>query len=109
MTVYIAGPISSDPDYEKKFKEREMLLKNAGHQVMNPATIGKEIEKFYRGVKIKHSTYMKFLLPYLCRADAISMLDGWEKSEGAKFEFETAKICEIPIIEIKPLPLKKKH
>ena len=37
MKIYIAGKISGDKNYKKKFKKAERALKKKGHSVMNPA------------------------------------------------------------------------
>ena len=36
MKIYISGPISSDDNYEKHFKEAETFIKSVGHIAINP-------------------------------------------------------------------------
>ena len=37
MKIYIAGPITNNPGYEKQFAEAEEKLLSQGHLVINPA------------------------------------------------------------------------
>lgn len=53
MRIYIAGKITGDKNYKKKFAKAERALKKKGHSVMNPAWL-KEYGEFdwidYMGV-----------------------------------------------------------
>lgn len=107
MKVYIAGPISGDPDYKAKFKDREMKLKSMGYLVVNPAVDGEKL----KALKHREPTwqeYMNFLLPKLLGCTHISMLEGWQDSKGAVMEHDIAVATGKTFVEYYELkePLK---
>lgn len=75
MIIYIAGPISNDPDYKDKFGAADCALTKMGHTVINPAFLPKDLGDC--------TDYMKLCFPMIDAADAVVMLDGWEQSFGA--------------------------
>jgi predicted Rossmann-fold nucleotide-binding protein len=44
------------------------------------------------------SDYMERDLPAVCRADAVVVLPGWEKSQGAEIELTVARLLGKPIL-----------
>lgn len=83
--VYISGKISglSEKEYKNNFNSAELLLTGLGYDVVNPVSYP----------EIPNGTweeYMKRDLKLLLGCDYIHMLDGWEDSRGARWEFNTA-------------------
>lgn len=89
MKIYIAGAISSDPDYEKQFKAAEEKLKAEGHAVINPV----------KNEGFEYKEYIDMGLCELMRCEAIYMLQGWEKSPGANLELRYAETVGLQIFE----------
>lgn len=88
MKVYIAGAITSDPEYKKKFKDAEKDLQLRGHDVVSP---------------IYHSgpTYKDYLiqgLAALSGCDAIYLLPDYTISPGAQLELRLATLLGIKIL-----------
>ena len=103
MTVYIAGPITGIKNYKENFEKRERELEAMGYRVFNPAKLGERLEKEHPYRNIGHHEYMNYLLPYVLKADGISMLDGWEYSEGARVEKLVAESTGKTFVKVKLL------
>ena len=99
MKVYIAGPITNSPNYKAEFKKRESDLKSMGFTVINPALEGERL-KSMKHREPTYEEYMNFLLPKLLDCTHISMLDGWQKSRGAKFEHDLAVITGKTFVDL---------
>lgn len=84
MKIYIAGKITGDPHYKKKFHYAEKCLKAMGHSVMNPAWIESYSE-------FSWLDYMQITHEMQKKCDAVLMLSDWKDSKGAMKEFEYAK------------------
>lgn len=103
MRVYIAGAITGVKNYELTFKQREKELKSMGYQVENPVAIGQALQRMFPYDNLTHADYMNQTLKALLNCEGISMLNGWENSEGARIEYEVAKATNKIFVEIKPL------
>ncbi len=108
MRIYIAGPMSGIPHFNYPlFNAVAAKLREQGHSVFNPAE--RDIER-HNGTDISadnatgdvaqatanHGFSMRQAfaddMDYIClEADAICLLPGWEKSEGAFAEWATAR------------------
>ena len=88
-TVYIAGPISGDPDYKAKFAAaKARLLANGAARVLNPA----ELPEGWT-----YQEYMAHCMLMVQRAEVIVPLPGWVGSPGALAEVKYAQACRIPL------------
>lgn len=88
MKVYIAGPITGNPDYLVHFHRAAEEFKNKGHIVLNPTILPAGLE---------WEEYMIITLRMVGVSDKILMLKGWEKSRGACEEHDLAKHLGIKI------------
>jgi hypothetical protein len=79
LKVYIAGKITGDPEYKRKFLSAHMEQKNEGHIVLNPAHLPEGM---------KSADYMRICLAMIDSADLVAFLPGWESSAGARIEHE---------------------
>ncbi|KAB0590567.1 DUF4406 domain-containing protein [Edwardsiella anguillarum] len=90
MKIYIAGPMSGIPKFNRPaFHFEALRLSTLGHVVLNPAALPDGLSQ---------PEYMDICLAMLRCADAIFMLPGWQNSEGAKAEFALAKKLNLEII-----------
>lgn len=85
MLVYIAGPISF-VGYEKakkNFESAEANLLALGYEVVNPIRL---VDGSY-----SWEDAMRVVISFLVWCDAICLLEGWERSRGARLEYLIAK------------------
>ena len=78
MIIYLAGPITGVKDYVKQFAKAEAKLTAQGHTVLNPTMLPVGLGDC--------NAYMKICMPMIDVAEAIVLLDGWQKSRGARRE-----------------------
>ena len=85
MKVYISGPISGLPleTVYNNFTNAEVRLLEQGYEVVNPLNNGLPRESTW-------NEHMRADLKLLLDCDAIYMLNGWERSKGARIEFNIA-------------------
>lgn len=94
-TIYIAGKISGEADYGKKeFATAEKLIKARFKDItiLNPTVLPENLA-YDKAINISSAM--------LREADCIYFLDNWEKSKGAKYEMELAKVLDKKIEYIK--------
>ncbi|ELF09268.1 TPA: DUF4406 domain-containing protein [Escherichia coli] len=86
--VFIAGPMTGYQDYNRaEFDAEASVLSDRGFTVLNPAILPDGLE---------HQQYLAITLAMLEQADAVFLLNGWEKSTGATREFDRA--CELGLL-----------
>jgi hypothetical protein len=87
--VYIAGAISTDPNYKAKFAAAKAhLLANGAARVLNPA----ELPDGWT-----YQEYMAHCMLMVQRAEMIVPLPDWTGSPGAIAEVGYAQACRIPL------------
>ena len=87
MIIYIAGPMTGYPDWNRsRFKSAESRLSWDGHTVLNPA---RHIP-MWNPEAITHEQYMKIAFAMIDACDTIYLLDGWRDSKGATQEYKYA-------------------
>lgn len=84
LKIYIAGPMTGYPDYNRAaFNAKASELMAEGHIVLNPAVLPGGLCQ---------SEYMDICLAMVRSADAIYLLKGWDVSAGARAEHALAEI-----------------
>lgn len=73
------------------FDAEKLRLESLDFEVESPADMNME------GKEFSWADCMKEALKMMLSCDAISLLDGWENSKGAKIELEIAKKLSMPI------------
>lgn len=87
--IYIAGPMTGIPDFNRKaFNDMAALLRSRGHIVLNPAILPDGLEQH---------EYMDITIAMLRCSDTLCLLEGWTGSDGAKAEAALAKKLKIEI------------
>lgn len=95
MRIYISGPISGTDDATERFDEAEMYLRKLFPycDIINPERLSVVMPD-----NATHGEYMKICFDLLEMANAIYMLNGWEKSSGACQEYGFAWAKDITIL-----------
>lgn len=96
MKIYIAGPMTGLPDFNRAafHKEAERLQRH-GHVVLNPAILPGGLEQ---------REYMDICFAMLRSAEAILLLPGWQTSPGATAEYHYAYKMALPIFNTLTYP-----
>lgn len=90
MIIYVAGPMSGLPEFNRpSFHGAEARLKRKGHSVLNPAILPDGLLE---------AQYMDICLAMLRCAEAIYLLRGWENSAGARAEAALAEKLGMEVI-----------
>ncbi len=107
IRVYLSGPITglSEEEYTRRFATAERHYEAAGYEVVNPVTIGQELQK--TNPHPSYEDYMKADLEALATCTHIALLDGWEQSEGAQYEKREALKLGLEIMQYKEIGGKK--
>lgn len=85
-TVYLAGKITGDPKYRRKFRAAALELEAAGFAVVNPATLPP--------VGFEHEAYMRMGFAMLDECSAVCFLSDWMNSPGACWEMDRARAAK---------------
>ena len=99
MIVYLAGKITGDGSYRKKFADASLAARERWPDavIFNPALLPEGASS---------TDYMAVCLPMLLRAGTVVFLPNWQKSNGAKIERALAAYCGKTIIDLEEL---RKH
>lgn len=91
IRIYISGPMTGLPDLNfPAFHDAAELLKAAGYDVVNPATLNPDPATPW-------AQCMRVDIKALCDCDAVAVLPGWDKSRGAMLELDIARRLEMQI------------
>lgn len=85
MTLYLAGPMSSLPDFNfPAFHEAARQLRAAGYEVVTTAECCDDTSQPW-------DYYMRRAIKALVDCDAVALLYGWDASRGARLELHIAQ------------------
>ena len=91
--IYVSGPVTKNDNATEQFEEADAFLRKRGHIPLNPIRIDAP-----HPLKMgKWLYYMRKSVELLMKSDALFLLDGWEKSDGARIEFDLCVKLGIPI------------
>jgi hypothetical protein len=94
VLIYIAGPMRGMPELNAPaFYRAAEQLHDAGHAVVNPH----DLDKKYGYTSWENA--LKRDLTELVACDAIHLMTGWERSEGASLEAHVAAKLKIPRVD----------
>ena len=94
MRIYIAGPMTGYPDYNRDaFEVAAIALKLHNHEPLNPREHDTPDDAPW-------GTHLRVDIAALLTADAVAVLDDWECSRGATLEVSIAQALGMTV---KPL------
>lgn len=97
MRVYIAGLMTGHPEFNyPAFHRAAMLLRAAGHVVINPAENPAPACGSWIG-------YMRMIVAQVASVDCLVMLPGWPFSKGARIEYLLAKLLGLGVTSLKKI------
>lgn len=98
LIIYTAGqytaptPEEIDANVDRAAKAGQEIMRR-GHAVICPHTL---THRWDIGTGLGYGDFMRNCLILLEKCDAICLLPGWEKSDGAKHEYDVAKSLNMP-------------
>lgn len=100
--VYLAGPMRGLPEFNfPAFREAAADLRARGHLVTSPAEMDEELDGFDGKGNVEPLPFQDYMardLPAVCAADAVVVLPGWQRSQGAQLEVYVAETVGIPVL-----------
>lgn len=91
MKIYISGPMTGLPDYNRPaFHLEAARLRALGYDVANPAEIPEQPSNYWH-------VYMRLALAMMLECDCIAMLPGWPGSRGALIERKLGRILAMHV------------
>jgi len=96
MKIYLSGPVTGTDDYKKRFAKAEdyLRMKYPGWSAVNPVSVCDRLPK-----DTTYNECMDVCLTLVKMCDAIYMMKGWEKSNGAKAECALAIAMGLNVYE----------
>lgn len=82
MKLYLAGPITHNPNFKEQFNTAAEKHRELGRTVINPAELPPGLEQH---------EYMHICYAMIDVCEALLFLKGWENSDGARAEHAYAK------------------
>lgn len=102
MRVYLAGPMTGIPEYNfPAFHAATADLRARGYDVWSPAESDAEHGGPEAAVADLPNTFRRDL-DALLQLDALVLLPGWSRSQGALLERHAADVVGIPVYEYVP-------
>lgn len=93
MKIYIAGPMTDLPDYNfPAFHAAAANLRSMGHEVVNPAELPAPAEPTWEN-------YLRGALRAMLTCEAVVLLPGWVRSNGARLERMVADRLRMPVYD----------
>lgn len=97
LEIYVSGPITGMENLNRPaFSHISNQLQQKGYTPVNPLDFFTDEEQKVLTWDMAMRSDVKHLLP----CGACIMLPGWQNSAGATFEFITAKLFNIPVIDL---------
>lgn len=106
MKIYISGPIFG---YEsgnlENFNKRAVLLEAQGHETLLPHDIDPDPHDgdcpvgYATNAETGHTSacHLRADIREMLGCDAVALLHGWTRSQGASFEVHVATMCGLPV------------
>jgi hypothetical protein len=111
MVIYIAGPMRGKPEYNYPAFDEAARRIGKRHEVINPARMDRDAGWTVESIAALSSHDMgKFIRDamqrntwFLCHAEAIALLPGWENSVGTAVEIALGKMLGLAILDAETL------
>ncbi len=90
--VYIAGKITGDQNYKRKFARAKGVLNRLGYAVLSPASLPEGMTA---------ADYMRICFSMIDTADIIVFLEDYQNSPGAMIEYQYSVYIGKPMMMYK--------
>jgi hypothetical protein len=98
IIVYLSGKMTglAESEYKENFRNAELFYRSCGYEVVNPCNLSDIVLK--RKPDANYEDFMAEDLRALRSCTHIALLEGWERSPGAKREKTEAKRLGLAIM-----------
>jgi hypothetical protein len=105
--VYLSGKMTglAESEYTENFRNAEMFYRACGYEVVNPCNLSEIV--FKRKPDATYEDFMTEDLRALRSCTHIAMLEGWERSPGAKLEKAEAERLGLEVMYYRTIGGKK--
>lgn len=108
MKLYLSGPMKGYPESNfPAFHAAAAALRAKGFEVVNPAEIDIGVEPPEEGDSLEWRRFYEACLRSdiraLCDCEAIALMPGWERSNGAHLELHVAHRLGLEVLMVKDL------
>jgi delta 1-pyrroline-5-carboxylate dehydrogenase len=95
--IYLSGPMTGLPEWNfPAFHEAAAALRALGYEVVSPAELNAD-------TSVTWHQALRADIKALCDCDAIALLPGWERSNGAHLELHLAHRLGIDVLHVPEL------
>jgi hypothetical protein len=95
--IYLSGPMTGLPDFNvPAFHEAAAALRGLGFDVVSPAEINADQSTTWHAA-------LRADIKALCDCDAIALMSGWERSNGAHLELHLAHRLGLDVLHVPEL------
>lgn len=106
--VYVAGRVSSDPNYKEKFSRYCKMIEASSTKDIKYIAVNPTAQAGFEDENLSFYQHIKLDFQHLIKCDIILLTSGWENSKGCNMEYAFACGTNKIILEAEKVPVYHK-